>query len=665
MTASMTDAPRFPAVTRADWELRAQRELDARPLSSLTRTTSEGLAVRPVYLRDDVAGLALDTLPGQPPYLRGRTSLGPGTQGHWQTVQEVRHADPRLANAAARADLDRGAHGCRFVVDRSSRAGRGPGSPPDGVVLGSAIQTALGVLLEQIDPSRTPIYIEAGLLAPAILDAFEQWWDDHDLPEVASGPAGGGVVYDPLALLVGTGSLACARETALTELVDRTIGTRRGLLGISTMPYHDGGASDGEELALALASSVELIRRGESLGQEPADIAATLIWTLAIDPEPFMAIAKLRAARLVWTKLALACGLSDPSPPWIHALPSARTWTRRAAWLNLLRGTTGCFAAAIGGADSIGTAAFDGLCGPDWPDGELAELDGLGRGSELGRRLAINTQVILRDESALDRAIDPAGGSFYVESLTDGLARAAWSRFQAIERDGGLVAGLESGAIQAGIASAAGKLRERVATRKQPITGVSSWPVLAEPMPPEQAGNRAAEPVELAETAITSARFEVAAIPIVRLAAPFEALRAAADTWTLAHGQLPRIFAATLGPLAHHQARLDFARNLFGAGGLELVGPTGPELVAEFRASGCRLAIVCGRDEDYPAQVGPLLRELAEAGAVQVWIAGRPPSTDPPDWPDQGAPRYVYFGCNVLEPLTHALRLLGAIQGES
>ncbi|MFV8749813.1 methylmalonyl-CoA mutase family protein [Nannocystaceae bacterium ST9] len=654
----MTDVPPngFPAVTRAAWEARAQRELGARPLASLTRTTPEGIAVAPVYLRDDVATLRLDSLPGQPPYLRGRGAAGAGEQGRWRSTQELRHADPRQANAAALADLARGAGACWFVVDRKLRAGRAPGSTPDGLVLEP---TRIADLLAGIDPSRTPIYIEAGLQAPAIIDALEHWWDEHDLPEGASGAAGGGVVYDPLAVLVGAGSLACARETALTELVDRTLGTRRGLLGISTAPYHDGGASEGEELALALASSVELIRRGEALGLEPADIAATLIWTLAIGPEPFPTIAKLRAARLVWTKLALACGLSEPGSPWIHATPSQRIWTRHAAWLNLLRGTTGCFAAAIGGADSIASAAFDGLCDRDLDDVESA---GLGRGSELGRRLAINTQVILRDESALDRVIDPAGGSFYVEALTDALARAAWARFQAIERAGGLVAGLESGAIQAGIAGAAGKLRERVATRKQPITGVSSWPALVEPSPPTQTPNHyEGEPPDTA-TSIRGASFEVAAIPIVRLAAPFEALRDAADDWTETHAARPRIFAATIGPLAHHQARLDFARNLFAAGGIELVEPSGDDLLAAFTTCGARLAIVCGRDEDYPTRVGPLLRGLFAAGALHAWVAGRPPSEPWPDMPEV-AIDHVFLGGDAIAPLTRALRLLGAFEG--
>src|SRR5689334_10706054 len=173
------------------------------------------------------------------------------------------------------------------------------------------------------------------------------------------------------------------------------LGMRAGLVGISTAVYHDTGASEADELALALSSCAELLRRGSELGLEFSDLADAVIWTLPVAGRVFEAIAKLRAARLVWAKFSAAAGRSNSSL-WIHATSSQRAWTRHGAWVNLLRGTVGSFAAAIGGADSIATAPFDGLCGP-----EGGTVDGLGRGSELGRRLAIDSQLILREESRL------------------------------------------------------------------------------------------------------------------------------------------------------------------------------------------------------------------------------------------------------------------------
>jgi methylmalonyl-CoA mutase len=175
----------------------------------------------------------------------------------------------------------------------------------------------------------------------------------------------------------------------------------------------------------------------------------------------------------------------------------------------------GSFAAAVGNADSIATAPFDGLRGP-----EADAVDGLGPGSELGRRLALNTQLILREESQLARVIDPAGGSWYVESLTDALARAAWLRFRELEQRGGLLAGLQAGSIQADIERAAARLRERAATRKLPLTGLSTYATLDDPSTPEQPCNATVsegpEPLPISPDHV-----EVAPLGRLRLAAPF------------------------------------------------------------------------------------------------------------------------------------------------
>ncbi len=655
----MSDAP-IPPVSRERWQAQAERELGGRPLSGLTRTTADGIAVAPLYLREDVEGAP------------GRLGLGTRTTARWRSVQELRHADPTAANAAARRDLELGADGLWFIVDGELRAGREPGEPPDGLIADPTRD--LDTLLAGVDPTRTPVFIDAGLLAPVWADALELWLDDHapdDEPESAElgrGPAHGGVIYDPLTPLLRSGSLELGFEAALGEQIDAMLGRSVGLIGVSTAPYHDAGASDAEELALALSTCAELLRRGDELGLEAEDLGSGLIWTVAIAGRPFEAIAKLRAARLCWAKFAAACMLApDKRRLWIHATPSQRIWTRYEPWLNLLRGTIGSFAAAVGGADSSATAAFDGLRGP-----ERDALDGLGRGSELGRRLAIDTQVILREESGLDRSVDPAGGSWYVEHLTDALARTAWQRFRALEQSGGLVENLVSGAIQADIAASAERLRKAAATRERPITGVSSFAKLAEQPTPDQPHNTSdIEPPAPLRSTPTLEPAEVAKLPIVRLAAPFEALRDASEAALQTGGARPRIYSLNLGPLAVHQARAEFAANLFGAGGIEAVASEGfaavGPAIAGFAASGCELAVICGRDEDYARLAAPLLAELRAAGAKQVWIAGRPPDDNwgiLPGREDQ-SPQFIYLGCDALAAAELALRTLELINDES
>jgi methylmalonyl-CoA mutase len=524
----------------------------------------------------------------------------------------------------------------------------------------------LGTLLDGIDPTRTLLWFDAGLQAPSWADALERWLDDSHTsegPESATlgrGPSHGGVIYDPFSVLVGTGSLACDVEAAFARTQDAVLGMRAGLLGVSTAVYHDAGASEADELALALSSCAELLRHAVALGLALGDLADSLIWTVPIGGRAFEDIAKLRAARIVWAKFSAAAGLPHSSL-WIHATTGQRMHTRHGAYVNLLRGTVGAFAAAIGGADSIATAAFDGLCTP-----EADAVDGLGRGSELGRRLALNTQLILREESQLARVTDPAGGSWYVESLTDALARAAWQRFRTFEQRGGLLAGLQAGSIQADIERSAARLRERTATRKLPLTGLSTYPTLDDPPTPEQQPNLTAsagpEPLPSASTNV-----EVTPLGRLRLAAPFERLRDAAQR----QPTRPTIFACNLGPLAAHQARLEFAGNCFAAAGIELrpsdgfalddLGALTDSITDRMRESGCALAIVCGRDQDYARLAATVIVALRIGGAKEVWIAGRPPSpANAPGWglDPELPPRFVYVGGDVLAELELALAQL-------
>jgi methylmalonyl-CoA mutase len=648
--------------TRAQWLAKAGEELGGRSAQSLVRHTADGIEVAPLYLREDAPSTG-ESVPGQFPGLRGRTSTGAGIGRGWMRVQEYRHADARAANAAARRDIELGADGLRFVMDSELRAGRAAAASPDGLVCDP--DEALAVLLDGIDPARTLLWFDAGLLAPRWADAFERWLDaayTTDSPESAvlgRGPSHGGAIYDPFTPLVGTGRLACDLEAALAGHVDAVLGMRAGLLGVSTAVYHDAGASDADELALALSSCAELLRHAQTLELELGDLANSILWTLPIAGRTFESIAKLRAARLVWAKFSAAAGMPHGSL-WIHATSSQRTWTRHCAWVNLLRGTVGSFAAAVGGADSIATAAFDGLCGP-----EGASVDGLGRGSELGRRLALNTQLILREESQLARVVDPAGGSWYVESLTDALARAAWQRFRELEAGGGLLAGLRAGSIQADIERAAARLRERAATRKLPLTGLSTYPTLDDPPTPEQPPNQPAQREAGPELPAADGQ-QVTPLQRLRLAEPFERLRDAAQR--LATRQ--HIYACNLGPLSAHQARLEFASNSFSAGGLELCPSEGfslddPDALSDavtdgMRASGCALAIVCGRDQDYTRFAAEVIVALRTGGAKAVWIAGRPPNPSADGWglDPELPPRFVYLGADVLLELEFALSQL-------
>jgi methylmalonyl-CoA mutase len=283
--------------------------------------------------------------------------------------------------------------------------------------------------------------------------------------------------------------------------------------------------------------------------------------------------------------------------------------TRRDPWVNMLRTTIACFAAAVGGADAITVLPFDAAIG--LPD-------------DLARRIARNTQSVLHDESSLGRVLDAAGGSWYVETLTDALATAAWDAFTAIERAGGALAALDDGTLAAMIAPAREQRAADVAHRRAPLTGVTEFALPDEPASPRPAAPPAPSGGPLAP---------------VRWAAEFEDLRDAVE----AVDPRPSVYLATLGPPAVHAARLGFARNLFQAGGFRLVdGP--PE---DFAAAGTPVACLCSADALYSAEAVTALRD---AGARHVWLAGKG---------EHGADGYVWTGCDALAVLRTTADLLG------
>jgi methylmalonyl-CoA mutase len=297
--------------------------------------------------------------------------------------------------------------------------------------------------------------------------------------------------------------------------------------------------------------------------------------------------------------------------------------TRRDPWVNLLRTTIACFAAAVGGAEAITVAPFDAA---------------IGLSDELARRIARNTQSVLHDESSLARVTDAAGGSWYIESLTDELARAAWSRFTAIERAGGALAALDDGTIEGLLATARNERADDVAHRRAPITGVSEFafvdevPVLRPPAPVLPSGGP---------------------LPPQRYAQGFEALRDRAD----AAESRPVVFLAALGPAAAHVARVGFAANLFQAGGIEPVVGSGDigdlaEIAAALRASRSTVACLCSSNRLYAEFAAPAVEALRTAGATHIWLAG-PPSDIP------GVDGYLFTGVDALDVLRTTLDKLG------
>ncbi|OYX62686.1 MAG: hypothetical protein B7Y95_24790 [Rhizobiales bacterium 32-66-11] len=388
--------------------------------------------------------------------------------------------------------------------------------------------------------------------------------------------------------------------------------------------HHAAGASDAQELAAVLAAAVAYLRALEAAGMGLEAAAGRIELALTADVNQIATIAKFRAIRLLWGAVLREAGL-PASAVRVHATTAWRSLTRRDPFVNLLRTTVATFAAGVGGADSLAVLPF---------------TQALGLPDPFARRLARNTQLILLEEANVHRVSDPAAGAGAVETQTDGLAAAAWDLFRAIERKGGLAEALSSGWWQGEIAAVAARRAKDVATRKEPLTGTSEFPLLGQAMPDVLAPVPAIEP-PTSSTALVPHR----------LAEPFEALRDTAEA-----AGMPCVFLATLGPVAAFTARATYARNLFEAGGLAAPVPEGfaalDDLVAAFLSSGARLACLCGSDDIYASDGAAAAAALKQAGAT-VWLAGRPGELEAA-LTEAGVSGFVFAGGDVVDTLTKA-----------
>ena len=620
----------FAPAERAAWQALVARALGDRDFdATLVTRTYEGLDLQPLYDRADarVAGAAT----------RNDAGLTRGTAG-WEIRQSVDHPDPAAANQALLHELSSGATAVTLVMDPAGEHAAGPGAAgiflPDRTALATVLD---GVYLQAARVALAPGPLFAGAAA-LMLDHLETAGVDPATARVHFGA-------DPLAALARHGHLAMTLPEALSamaEIAERSAATLPAARAVTvdTTVYHAAGADEVLDLAIALSTGVAYLRAMTDHGLSVAAALAEIEFSLAAGVDLFMTVAKLRAARRLWARVAEASG--GAAAMALHVGTAERVISCRDPWVNMLRATIAGFAAGVAGADSVAVAPYD---------------QGWGLPTDFGRRIARNAQVILQEESALGQVIDPAGGSWFIEDLTERLAQAAWRRFQEIEAAGGVAAMLADGRLQAAVAEVWAARERDLAHRRTQIIGVNMFPNLDEeaPAPPSMAWPEivapwhARRPVPAAvdgdlATRVAAARHGAAigdlsggaaadgedAAPITahRLGEGFEALRDASDAWAEAHGQRPRVFIAALGTPAAHGARVDFTRNYLAAGGIEAIDGQGApdEIAAAFTASGLDLAIICGSDKLYEAEGAAMAAALG--GADWLGLAGRPANAD-------------------------------------
>jgi methylmalonyl-CoA mutase len=561
-----------PQVTAQEWRAQVEKELAGAPFDkTLVGKTPEGISVLPLYAEGPQGEPPRIEAPAGPFRICARIAAGASQQ---DLAAEVEGGAEALWLTAGDTEawlqgVDLEKH---FVV-------ADPGGASPLAVLEAIAARASGANVAGLVLGADPFgEIAAGLRAPSDLEGART-------------------------------ALAAAARFAGAHVAHATA------VSVSTLPYHDAGADGADEIALALSTGVAYLETLLRAGLSPVAAAGTIAFRVSSGRDTFGELCKLRALRVVWGKVLAASGATDAPRARVHAVCSSRTLAQRDPWVNMLRVTTEIFAAVLGGADLITPATFD---------------QALGATSTLGRRVARNTGLVLRDESSLGRVHDPASGSYYFDTLTDALAREAWKRFQAMEREGGIEPALTSGRLRARLEASWSTRRDLIARRKAPVLGVSEFANLDEKLPSPAGGHGASAPASQV------------AVVAHRDAEPFEELRLRGE----ATAARPEALLVALGPLAESRPRVAFASNFFGAGGVR-VRETNLDEKAD-------VACLCGSDARYAAEAVTRARALKAAGCRRVLLAGRPGDLEAA-LREAGVDGFLFVGCDAVALLSEIL----------
>ncbi|HIZ98087.1 MAG TPA: methylmalonyl-CoA mutase subunit beta [Candidatus Janibacter merdipullorum] len=566
----------------------------------LTTHLPGGIDIAPIYWSGERTPLGL---PGAMPFTRGRGPRDPDLP--WDVRQLHDDPDAAATRTAVLDDLERGVSSVWLHVG------------PDGIAADDVTQVLGDVMVD-----LAPVVVSSLTDQPGAAAALVAAWEAKgvDLAVVR-----GSLGHDPIGLAAavgGTPDLAPLAD-AVATCRDRLTGVRA--ITVDTRVHHDAGATDQDEIALALATALDYVRHLDEAGIEPAEAFRRIDFRVAATADQFVTIAKLRALRRAWARVGEVLEVPEADRgAWIHAVTSWRMQTRTDPWVNILRSTIACFAASAGGADAITVLPYD---------------DALGLPTPFSRRVARNTQSLLAAESNVARVADPAGGSAYVEALTDDLARAAWSWFGELDAAGGAAAGLASGAIATRLADSRAERDAALATRHLPLTGTSTFPLAGEELLERTA--RATVPGE--------------GLPRRRDSQVFEDLRARA-----APGDVS-VPVLALGSPRETTARLTFVSNLLGVAGIrpEVIEVASEEEVAAVTegTKGAPVAILASSKKGYEALAAPSVAALREAGVDRVLVAGSRRELG-----EVAVDGEIRDGMDIVTLLTDLLDTLGAQQ---
>lgn len=617
----------FPPVTTEQWEEVITKDLKGADYEKkLVWKTDEGFNVRPYYRAEDLKKLKfLSVGVAEFPYVRGVKRCN-----NWRITQTVWQEDPSEANKAALKAISNGAQSIAFSVN--------------GKVMTSS---DLDTLLEGIDINNVELIIrgcEVKMVAGLLIEkAQREGWDENKSRVV--------LVCDPLMKLLSMrGGFPFSEDgimlfASLHGMISQCAKYKKWrFISVNAYNFQYAGANAVQELAFALSVGHEYLVKMTEMNLSVDQAAQAIRFAFGVSSNYFMEIAKFRAARMLWANIVNAYHPKeeDSLKMMNHATTSRFTMTKYDPYVNMLRVTTEAMSAAIAGVHSLEVLPFDIV---------------YGQPTDFSYRIARNVQLLLKHESHFDNVTDAAGGSYYIENLTQELASKAWDLFKEVEKRGGYIKAFKEGFIKEQLDASAAKKEKEVATRRITLLGTNQYPNFNEKIEPGDTDYSCSAP----GFGFDGACYDFDVTPqtdplrIFRAAEPFEELRQKVD----ASGREPKAFMLTCGTLGMARARSQFSSNFFGCAGIRIIDNTFFQSVEEGAkaaiSSGAEIVVICAADDDY-AELAPKAKEIIGDGAILV-VAGAPASQ--PELEAKGIKNFINVRSNVLETLRQYVKELG------
>lgn len=603
----------FPAVSTEQWEAVIEKDLKGADYNKkLVWKTAEGFQVRPYYRAENLKDIAwTDIKPGEFPYVRGNKQQG----NTWLVCEDIVVKDYHSANKKALEAIERGANALSFRLENEK--------PYDAVEISG--------LLNGIDAKNVEITFYNNKYHLPLLEMMSKIPGIH-----------GSLNYDPLTRYIRRGTWFVTENTDMELAAILTKAEIPGVqtLGINAHVFTNAGATISQEMGIALSIGVEYIDQMLAKGLTIDEIAPKMRFNVAVGQNYFMEMAKMRAYRMLWAEILKAYGAKEENCMMhIHAFNALINMSLYDPYVNMLRTTTGTMSAVLGGVDSFSVTPFDAT---------FEET------TEFADRIARNQQLILKEEAHFDKVADPAAGSYYIENLTLSLENAAWAIFNQIEDEGGYLASVRKGTIQAIVKESAAKRFSNLATRRETILGTNQFPNFTETMK-----FNPAEWVFKADCK-RDEKADVETIVTFRVAQQFEAMRYATDVYAQTNKR-PVAWMFTYGNLAMLKARANFASNFFACAGFAVQDNAGFKTleagIEAARQAKPEIVVICSSDEEYGE--GNALRIFNELkNDAIVVLAGNPEGTAD-ILKEAGMEYFIHVKSNVLETLQSFQKRLG------